>query len=61
MKIPNIISKNGHEYILIKAYKNFILYQDMQTGINECFSEYDLGLIKEQPRITNISPEKIKR
>ncbi len=52
MTIPKIISKNGNEYILVKAYKNFILYKNMLTGVNECFSRYELGLIKRQPKIS---------
>lgn len=47
MKIPKIISKNGHEYIFVKEYPNFILYQDMITGVKETFQRYDLGLVKE--------------
>lgn len=46
MKIPKIISKNGHEYIFVKEYPNFILYQDMMTGVKETFQRYDLGLVK---------------
>lgn len=46
MKIPKIISKNGHKYIFVKEYPNFILYQDMLTGVRETFQRYDLGLIK---------------
>lgn len=46
MKIPKIISKNGHEYIFVKEYPNFILYQDMLTGVKETFQKYDLGLVK---------------
>ena len=42
-----IISKNGHEYIFVKEYPNFILYQDMITGVKETFQRYDLGLVKE--------------
>ena len=52
MKIPKIISKNGHEYIFVKEYPNFVLYQDMLTGVKETFQRYDLGLVK---------PEKIIR
>lgn len=54
MKIPKIISKNGHEYILVKEYPNFILYKDMITGVKETFQRYDLGLVKEKvkPDIT---------
>ena len=46
MKIPKIISKNGHEYIFVKEYPNFILYQDMVTWVKETFQKYDLGLVK---------------
>lgn len=48
MKIPKIISKNGHEYIFVKEYPNFILYEDMTTGTKEAFQRYDLGLVKEK-------------
>lgn len=47
MKIPKIISKNNHEYILIKEYKNFIMYKDMLTGVRECFNRQELGLVTE--------------
>ena len=48
MKIPKIISKNNHEYILVKEYKNFIMYEDMITHSKECFNRQELGLVKEQ-------------
>lgn len=63
MKIPKIISKDNHEYIFIKEYKNFIMYEDMLTHCKECFSRQELGLIKS----TNImkgfklNPQKVKR
>ena len=47
MKIPKVISKNNHEYILVKEYPNFILYKDLITGVKECFTLYQLGLIRE--------------
>ena len=56
MKIPKIISKNGHEYIFVKEYPNFILYKDMITGVKETFQRYDLGLVKEiipRPKFKN--------
>lgn len=56
MKIPKIISKNGHEYIFVKEYPNFILYKDMITGVKETFQRYDLGLVKEiipRPKLKN--------
>lgn len=61
MKIPKIISKNGNQYIFEKEYPNFILYKDMLTGVKECFNKQELGLLKKTGRITNISPEKVKR
>lgn len=52
MRIPKIISKNGHEYIFVsKCNENLFLYKDMIYGYNECFSRYELGLIKKQPKI----------
>ena len=54
MKIPKIISKNGHEYIFVKEYPNFILYKDMITGVKETFQRYDLGLVKEKIKPSTI-------
>ena len=52
MRIPKIISKNGHEYIFVsKCNEKLFLYKDMMYGYNECFSRYELGLIKKQPNI----------
>lgn len=48
MKIPKIISKDNHEYILVKEYENFIMYEDMITHVKECFNRQELGLVKEQ-------------
>lgn len=47
MKIPKIISKNNHEYILVKEYPNHIMYMDMLTHTKACFSRQELGLVKE--------------
>lgn len=48
MKIPKIISKNGHEYILVKKCNDKVyLYKDMIYGYTTCFDKYDLGLVKE--------------
>ena len=52
MKTPKIISKNGHKYIFVKEYPNFVLYKDMTTVVRETFQRYDLVLVK---------PEKIIR
>lgn len=62
MKISKIISKNNHEYILVKEYKNFIMYEDMITHSKECFNRQELGLVKEQikaPKL-KLNPEKVK-
>ncbi len=48
MKIPKIISKNKHEYILVKEYPNFILYKDMITGVKECFKRDEIIKRKER-------------
>ena len=47
MKIPKIISKNNHEYIFKKQYPNYVLYVDLLTGVKECFSYHELGMIKD--------------
>ena len=62
MRIPQIISKNNHEYIFVKEYPNFILYQDMITGVKETFQRYDLGLVKEivKPPRADLNVEKVK-
>ena len=60
MTIPKIISKNGHEYIFVKEYKNFIMYKDMLIGTTECFSRYELRLIKKQPKISYASKHNIR-
>lgn len=54
MKIPKIISKKNREYILVKEYKNYALYKDMITGVNECFTRHELGLAEEM-----IKPPKV--
>ena len=38
MEIPKIISKKEHEYIFVKEYPNFIMYEDMVTKAKECFN-----------------------
>lgn len=47
MKIPKVIRKNNRKYIFVKKYPNYFMYQYMTTGVKECFSKYDLGLLKE--------------
>lgn len=62
MKIPKIISKNNHEYILVKEYPNYIMYMDMLTHVKECFSRHELGLVKEiiEPPKSDLNVEKVK-
>lgn len=49
MKIPKVISKNGHEYILVaKCNENLYLYKDLLYGYKETFTKFDLGLITER-------------
>ena len=55
-------TENNHEYILVKEYKNFIMYEDMITHSKECFNRQELGLVKEQikaPKL-KLNPEKVK-
>ena len=63
MEIPKIISKNNREYILEKqCNKNLFLYRNIKYGYSECFTIFDLGLLREvipAPK-TNINPEKIR-
>lgn len=47
MKIPKIISKNNREYIFVKEYPNFIMYENMITHVREGFNRQELGLVKE--------------
>ncbi len=63
MKIPKIFSKDNHEYILIKEYKNFIMYEDMITHCKECFSRQELGLIKGSNIMKGfkLNPQKVRR
>ena len=58
MRIPKVIRNNNHEYIFVKEYENFILYKDMLTGVKECFSRHELGLIENQEKIKYGRPRK---
>lgn len=62
MKIPKIISKDNQEYIFVKEYKNYILYENMLTKTKQCFHKQELGLVKEvDAKYTkrNRNPEKV--
>lgn len=45
--IPKILKKGDNFYKLIKVYKNHVLYENINTGIKECFTKFQLGLVKE--------------
>lgn len=60
MKIPKVFGKDGHEYIFVKEYKNFVRYKDMLTGTMECFSRHELGLIKKQATMRQANKHHIK-
>ena len=63
MKIPKIISKNGHEYIFVKQNNSkTFLYQDLLYGYKETFTDFDLGMIKEviPPPKNDLNVEKVK-
>ena len=49
-KILKVISKNNKEYIFVKEYPNYIMYKDLLTGVKECFSRQELGLIKKRKK-----------
>lgn len=47
MRVPKIISKDGHEYIYVsKCNDKLFLYKDMISGFTTCFDLHDLGLIR---------------
>ena len=62
MNIPKIISKNNHEYILVKVYPNHVMYMDILTHTRECFTIHELGMIKEmvKPPRSDLNVEKVK-
>lgn len=47
MEVPKILKRENKKYILEKIYSNFALYTDLDTGIRECFTFYELGMIEE--------------
>lgn len=53
MEIPKNIRRDGRKYKFVKKYPNYYMYQDVETGVKECFQSFDLGLIKEY-----ITPQK---
>lgn len=60
MKIPKVISKNNNEYIIVKEYENYVLYENLFTGAKECFSRHELGLITETTKPNRkVQPENV--
>lgn len=48
MKIPKIISKKGQEYIFVKEYPEFYLYENMITKTKQCFKRDELIEIQQK-------------
>jgi hypothetical protein len=46
MGIPNMIEKNGKNYVFKRQIGDLLLYQNFKAGYLECFSLFDLGLTK---------------
>ena len=46
MDIPKTIINRNRRYKFIKEYPNFILYQDVETGVREAFKRSDLGMVE---------------
>ena len=60
MKIPKVISKNNHEYILVKqCNENLFQYKDLMYGYYECFTKFDLDLIEKRKAPRKMSPENV--
>ena len=59
MKIPKTLKKNNKKYTFIKEYENYVLYEEMWTGIKECFNKHELGLIQEKEKPKNLRPENV--
>lgn len=47
VKVPKIISKRGHEYILVEQCNDDLwLYRDLMYGYKCAFTSFELGLRK---------------
>lgn len=55
MEIPKKITTKGKEYIFVKEYARYILYQNIQTGTKECFTKLELGLIRKLRKKVDIA------
>ena len=55
------VIKNGIMYKLIKQCNDTLyLYENMQYGFKETFTNFDLGMIKEANEKPNNKPHRIK-
>lgn len=53
MEIPKYVRRENRKYKFVKKYPNYYMYQDVETGVKECFQAFDLGLVEEK-----ITPQK---
>ena len=60
MEIPKNIRRDGRKYKFVKKYPNYYMYQDVETGVKECFQAFDLGLIEKNKEPVK-KPKKILR
>ena len=60
MEIPKNIRRDGRKYKFVKKYPNYYMYQDVETGVKECFQAFDLGLIEKNKESVK-QPKKILR
>lgn len=60
MEIPKNIRRDGRKYKFVKKYPNYYMYQDVETGVKECFQPFDLGLIEKNKEPVK-QPKKILR
>ena len=57
MKIPKIVNKGKRKYKLINTYKTYALYEETTTGVKECFTFHELGLIKGIKEFDNLKKQ----
>ena len=60
MKIPKKIRNS--QYIFLKEYKDFVMYENVKGKYKECFNKQELNLIKEQakPPKSDLNVERVK-
>ena len=50
MEIPKNIRRDGRKYKFVKKYPNYYMYEDVETGVKECFQAFDLGLVERNKK-----------